>query len=260
MRLERVTPAPGHGYIGAMEPKGAGGRILVIEDDRDLAELLCFHLQDIGFAADWASDGEAGLKQARAGKYDLVILDLMLPRLDGLEVCRRLRQGSPGAPILILTAKSEEMDKVRGLELGADDYVTKPFSIRELQARVKAVLRRSQAGGSETRRGEGQPIRLGGLTVDPVKRKVALGDKVLELTAREFDLLTLLMRNPGRAYGRSELLSLVWGYQYEGYEHTLSSHVNRLRTKIEPDPDHPVYLKTVWGVGYRFAEPEELSR
>jgi two-component system alkaline phosphatase synthesis response regulator PhoP len=252
-----VAEASGYAYIDLVE---ANEHILIVEDDGDLAELLSFHLQDIGFGTDWVSDGTAGLEQGRTGKYGLVILDLMLPGRNGLEVCRGIREASPATSILILTAKSEEMDKVRGLELGADDYVTKPFSIRELQARVRAVLRRAQATReAATRRGGMETLRLGGLTVDLAKRKVTLEERVVELTAREFDLLALLIGNPGRTYSRSELLDLVWGYQYEGYDHTVSSHVNRLRAKIEPDPEHPRYLRTVWGVGYRFAEAEELA-
>jgi two-component system alkaline phosphatase synthesis response regulator PhoP len=183
---------------------------------------------------------------------------LMLPGLDGQEVCRRLREKKSAVPILMLTARSEEIDRVLGLELGADDYVTKPFSVRELMARVKALLRRAR---SVREGGDAGPshARIGALELDFEKRKVTLEGRVVELTAKEFDLLGLFMSNPGRVYSRADLLSLVWGYRFEGYEHTVNSHINRLRGKIENDPGDPRYLKTVWGVGYRFAEASELA-
>jgi DNA-binding response OmpR family regulator len=234
-------------------------RVLIIEDDRELAELVAMNLRDLGLAAERAADGRSGLARALAGDWSLIILDLMLPQLDGLAVCRRIREGNPLTPILMLTARSEEVDRVLGLELGADDYVTKPFSVRELAARVKALLRRSRAGQAPAGRTAEAPIELGGLAVDLAKRRVTLQGRPVELTAKEFDLLALFARNPGRAYSRPELLSQVWGYQYEGYEHTVNSHINRLRGKIERDPARPVFLRTVWGVGYRFAEPAELK-
>ena len=183
----------------------------------------------------------------------------MLPELDGLEVCKRIRTQDPYLPILMLTAKAEELDKVLGLELGADDYLTKPFSIRELIARVKALFRRIEVEQESRRRDATQPLRYGDLTLEPEKRKVTLRDQTIELTAKEFDLLMLFAQHPGRAYSRQELLDLVWGYQYAGYSHTVNTHINRLRSKIEDDPSAPRYIKTVWGLGYRFAEPEELA-
>jgi DNA-binding response OmpR family regulator len=238
----------------------ARDRVLIIEDDREIAEVVALNLGDQGFQTDRAADGRTGLQKALGGQYALIILDLMLPRMDGLSVCRRIREGNPFTPILMLTAKSEETDRVLGLELGADDYLSKPFSIRELVARVKALLRRVRAHreAPEARRDQGR-IELGGLSLDFGKRQVALEGKIVELTVKEFDLLALFARNPGRTYTRTQLLDLVWGPQFEGYEHTVNSHINRLRSKIERDPAHPEYLRTVWGVGYRFAEPTELS-
>ncbi len=232
--------------------------ILVIEDDPDIADLLGIHLSDLGYALDRAADGKTGLDKALNGDYALVILDLMLPELDGLEVCKRIRSQNRYLPILMLTAKAEELDKVLGLELGADDYLTKPFSIRELIARVKALFRRIEIDQENLQKDITQPLHYGDLTVNPEKRKVTLRDQTIELTAKEFDLLMLFAQHPGRAYSRQELLDLVWGYQYAGYSHTVNTHINRLRSKIEDDPSTPRYIKTVWGMGYRFAEPEEL--
>jgi DNA-binding response OmpR family regulator len=235
-------------------------RVLIIEDDREIADLVALHLRDLGLAPELASDGRTGLAKALAGDWSLVVLDLMLPQLDGLAICRRLREGNPLTPILMLTARSEEEDRILGLELGADEYVTKPFSVRELTARAKALLRRVRAGRQALAGGpaEGR-LELGGLALDLAKRRVTLEGRPVELTAKEFDLLALFARNPGRPYSRPELLAQVWGYQYEGYEHTVNSHINRLRGKIERDPGRPRFLRTVWGVGYRFAEPAELE-
>ncbi len=233
--------------------------ILVIEDDPDFADLLRIHLRDLGYAVERVAEGRAGLRKALSGHYALVILDLMLPELDGLEVCKRIRAENPYLPILMLTARAEELDKVLGLELGADDYLTKPFSIRELIARVKALFRRIEIDQQNLQREAGQDLRYGDLLVEPEKRKVTLRNQTVELTAKEFDLLLLFAQHPGRAYSRQELLDLVWGYQYSGYSHTVNTHINRLRSKIEDDPSNPVYIKTVWGLGYRFAEREEVA-
>jgi DNA-binding response OmpR family regulator len=180
----------------------------------------------------------------------------MLPGMSGTEVCRQLRERERATPILMLTAKSEERDKVLGLDLGADDYVTKPFSIRELLARVRALLRRVELDQPEEAPAE---IAFGDLVIEPAKRKVRVAGEPVELTAKEFDLLNLFAQHPGRAFSRQELLDKVWGYQYAGYSHTVNSHINRLRSKIEPDPSAPRYVQTVWGVGYRFAEEEDLA-
>ncbi len=232
-------------------------KILVIEDNKDLAHLLEIHLNDLFYEVDLAFDGIAGLAKAEAHAYDLVILDIMLPGMDGLEICRRLRNKPAYTPILMLTSKSSELDRVLGLEIGADDYVTKPFSIRELIARVKAIFRRVeglQADLSETKKNN---IYVGDLVIDPEKRKLSINDQTVELTAKEFDLLLYFAQHPGKVYTRAQLLDQVWGYGHDGYEHTVNSHINRLRAKIEDDPAQPRYIKTVWGVGYSFADLED---
>lgn len=232
--------------------------ILIVEDDPDLAKLLQIHLSDLGYQIEIAGDGRLGLQRALEGDFSLVILDIMIPFIDGFEVCKRIRAENRSLPILMLTSKAEELDKVLGLELGADDYMTKPFSVRELLARVKAIFRRIEVVKTEKQDGDLKLLEYGDLVVNLEKRKVLLREQTLELTAKEFDLLVLFAENPGRAYSRQELLDLVWGYQYSGYSHTVNSHINRLRNKIEIDPAAPRYIKTVWGHGYRFAEPEEL--
>lgn len=229
-------------------------RVLVIEDDPNIVELIKIHLKDLNFEVITASDGMAGLKTFEDQEFDLVILDLMLPKLDGMEVCRRMKKQREVTPILILTAKSEEIDKVLGLETGADDYMTKPFSVREFIARVKAIFRRIEVLHDKQ---DATILRRGALTIDRDKRKVLKSNRRIELTAKEFDLLWLFATHPGRTYTRQELLDLVWGYHYDGYDHTVNSHINRLRSKIEDDVTQPQYIHTSWGVGYRFAEPNE---
>lgn len=227
--------------------------LLIIEDNVDIARLVGFHARALGCDADVVGDGQQATHLFKQRDYDLIILDLMLPGLDGLDVCRWVRAQSTYVPVLMLTAKSSEIDRVLGLEVGADDYLTKPFSIPELRARIKAQLRRSAAqrvpgGGSAAR------VRCGDLTIDIDKHRVTVGDADIALTVREFDLLVHFARHPGRVYSRLQLLEQVWGYQHEGYEHTVNSHINRLRAKIECDPNHPRYILTVWGVGYRFCD------
>jgi DNA-binding response OmpR family regulator len=235
------------------------GRILIVEDELDIANLIRIHLGDLGYDIEIAGDGKLGLQRALEGDWSLVILDLMLPEIDGFEVCKRIRAENEALPILMLTARSDELDKVLGLELGADDYLTKPFSVRELTARVKAILRRIKIDHELKTESLSDRFQIGGLTVDFRKRKVELNGEVIELTAKELELLMLFARNPGRAYTRHELLDLVWGYQFVGYSHTVNTHINRLRSKIEDDPSAPKLIKTVWGLGYRFAEPQEVS-
>lgn len=229
-------------------------KILIIEDNHDLAHLLESHLRDLSFQVDLSFDGMDGLVRADSGNYDLVILDLMLPSLDGVEICQRLRRKDSYVPILMLTAKSSEMDRVVGLEVGADDYVTKPFSIRELLARVKAIFRRVDELTHGAKKDLPSVIRTGDLVIDPVKRSAHIAGRSVDLTAKEFDLLLHFARNPGKVYTRSQLLDIVWGYGHDGYEHTVNSHINRLRAKIEEDPANPSYVLTVWGVGYRFVD------
>jgi len=232
------------------------GKALLIEDDRDIADLVALHLRDEGYTVDICHDGTSGLKAAQTHPYDLLILDLMLPGTDGLSVCRELRNGDRYLPILMLTAKSSELDRVLGLELGADDYLTKPFSIRELVARVKALLRRAEAmGQQEMRPSDSNEILLcGEMRIDAERRTVQIAERPIDLTAKEFDLLHYFASHPGRVYSRIQLLDQVWGYGHEGYEHTVNSHINRLRGKVEQDPANPHYILTVWGVGYKFTE------
>ena len=231
-------------------------RILVIEDERDIAELIRLHLRDQGFAVTVAADGRSGLARASASPWDLIVLDLRLPGLDGIEICRQLRRRSEAVPILILTSKSSELDRVLGLEMGADDYVTKPFSVLELIARIKAILRRAERSSrfeTETR------LTVGCVTIDPAMRSAEVRGDSVELTAKEFDLLHHFACHPGRVFRRTELLDSVWGYGHEGYEHTVNSHINRLRSKIETDPARPSLIVTVWGVGYKL-DAETVAR
>ncbi|CAA9585140.1 MAG: Phosphate regulon transcriptional regulatory protein PhoB (SphR) [uncultured Truepera sp.] len=226
-------------------------RILIIEDDHDIAQLIALHLREVGYGVDAAHDGETGFERASLGRYDLIVLDVVLPKLSGTELCQRLRAAGNYTLILMLTAKSAELDRVLGLELGADDYLSKPFSFRELQARVKALLRRkAQAEG--TTRTLPSVIRVNDLSIDVENRAATFDGRSLPLTLKEFELLVQFAQHPGRVYTRTQLLDLVWGYGYEGLEHTVNSHINRLRTKLERDPANPEYIQTVWGVGYRF--------
>jgi two-component system OmpR family response regulator len=227
--------------------------LLIVEDNADIASLIQLHVKDIDCAADIAPDGKQALEMFKQNDYQLVILDLMLPEVDGLEVCRQLRASTSYVPILMLTSKSSELDRVLGLEVGADDYITKPFSIPELMARIKVQFRRNDALRLKDN-SQSSHIRFGELSIDTAKRLVTVEGREVTLTAREFELLLHFASNPGLVFTRLQLLEQVWGYNYEGYEHTVNSHINRLRAKIEKDPTMPVYILTVWGVGYRFFE------
>jgi DNA-binding response OmpR family regulator len=232
-------------------------RVLIVEDEPDIARLVQTHLRDIGCEADIAGNGAAAQRLMQSNVYQLVVLDLMLPDTDGLTLCRSFREGSGYVPILMLTAKSTELDRVLGLEVGADDYLTKPFSIPELLARIKALFRRVEAlSKQETNEQPVENVSYGGLHIDLEKRQVQLDGREVELTAREFELLLFFARHPGRVFSRIQLLDKVWGYNHDGYEHTVNSHINRLRGKIEKDPSNPAYILTVWGVGYKFAEQD----
>ena len=227
--------------------------VLLIEDDPEIVRLLEIHLRDLNCKVVTAADGETGLRQAIAAPPDLIILDIMLPELDGIGVCQQLRAKQVDTPIIMLTAKSEEIDKVLGLEVGADDYLTKPFSVREFIARVKAIFRRQKLS---ERKGDPETptkvLKYKDLTVDIDMRKVVRSGKRVELSPKEFELLVLMASNPGKSYDRSSLLNLIWGYDFKGYEHTVNSHINRLRSKLEPDMGNPTYILTTWGVGYKF--------
>lgn len=229
--------------------------VLIIEDNPGIGELVRMQVSDLGMAPVLVDRGDTGLERFRAGGIDLVILDLMLPGLDGLAVCREVRAAPGYVPVLMLTAKSTELDRVLGLEMGADDYLTKPFSVAELAARIKALFRRVDAlskGASAVE--EAGEIEVERLRIDPVRRRVSVDGRPVELTAREFDLLWHFATHPGRVFSRAQLLDAVWGYNHEGYEHTVNTHINRLRNKIEADPADPHYVQTVWGVGYRFMD------
>jgi DNA-binding response OmpR family regulator len=233
-------------------------KILVVEDETDISDLLCLHLRDIASDVVVAADGYEGMRLACAGSWDMIILDLRLPGPDGLEICRAVRRSESYTPVLMLTSKSSELDRVLGLELGADDYMTKPFSVLELIARVKAIFRQVAAIENNARFGSDR-IRIGSLSINASARTVTVDGRNVDLTAREFDLLLYFATHPGRVFRRSELLDYVWGYGHEGYEHTVNSHINRLRAKIESDPAEPARIVTVWGVGYKLDAGEAPS-
>jgi len=247
-------------------------RILVVEDDDAIAAFVATALEREGYAVAWVRTGREALSHiqgspfdkltatstrgGRAGSPDLVLLDLMLPGgMDGLQVCQAIRRGEAYIPIIMVTAKDEDVDKIVGLELGADDYITKPFNTRELLARVRAVLRLTHSG-RETRHRE--RLRIGPLEIDLAGREVRMEGRPVSLTPKEFDLLAMLARNRGRVFGRETLLQQVWGYDYLGDSRTVDVHIQRLRSKLEPDPRHPRYLLTVHGIGYKFAAGEEI--
>ena len=222
-------------------------KILVVDDEKTLVKGIKFNLENEGYEVECAYDGAAAVELAREGKLDLIILDLMMPELDGLEACMRIREFS-NVPIIMLTAKSEDADKLMGFECGADDYLTKPFNILELKARVRALLRRA-AG---VQRNRGSILTAGGITLNTQERSAARGDRPVELTAKEYDLIELLMRNPRRVYSRENLMNVVWGYSYAGDYRTVDVHIRRLREKLERHPAEPEYILTKWGVGYYF--------
>lgn len=226
-------------------------RILVVEDQKDIAELVALHVGDLGHQVDLVHEGNEGLARAGSGDYALVVLDVMLPGMDGMSIVRELRMARNQVPVLMLTARSAEIDRVLGLELGADDYLSKPFSIPELQARIKALLRRAEMR-EQPPADPVERIVLGAMTIDTAAREVRIADAPISLTAKEFELLLHLARHPGRVFSRMQLLDAVWGTTFEGYEHNVNTHINRLRAKIEKDPAVPLFVLTVRGAGYRF--------
>ncbi len=230
-------------------------RVIIIEDEVDIAELIELHLDDLNCETEMYHNGREGYEAVLKNNPDLIILDVNLPEMNGLDICRRLRAEKVNIPILMLTARSEEIDKILGLETGADDYLTKPFGVRELIARVKALFRRVEIE-TQSDNTENEIISFKKLSIDKNKRKVLVNAKRVELTPKEFELLYLLASHPGVTYDRKDLLNLVWSYDFEGYEHTVNSHINRLRSKIETDPNNPDYVLTTWGVGYRFNDVE----
>lgn len=233
-----------------MKPK----KLLIVEDDENIAELLQLHLREEGYEIVHAADGSQGLELLKQGGWDALILDLMLPGVDGLEICRHARTMTRYTPIVMISARSSETHRVLGLELGADDYLAKPFSMLELVARVKALFRRQQAMSQNLMQDAGT-LTFERLTIDPLARDVRLRNQPVELTPREFDLLWFFAKHPGKVFSRLNLLNQVWGYQHEGYEHTVNTHINRLRIKIEDNPAEPEFILTVWGKGYKFIAP-----
>lgn len=226
-------------------------KLLIVEDDENIAELLQLHLREEGFDITHAADGNLGMEKLKQGGWDALILDLMLPGVDGLEICRHARTMARYTPIIIISARSSETHRVLGLELGADDYLAKPFSMLELVARVKALFRRQEAMSQNLRLDAGI-LSFENLSIDPLARDVQLNHQSVELTPREFDLLYFFARNPDKVFSRLSLLNQVWGYEHEGYEHTVNTHINRLRIKIEENPAEPNFIRTVWGKGYKF--------
>lgn len=229
-------------------------RILVIEDDTDIADLMSLHLSDVYSEVRLCHDGREGLGLALGERWDLILLDIRLPGLDGLEICRQVRAEKNYTPILMVTSKSSELDHVLGLEMGADDYVTKPFSIMTLMSRVKAILRRMSVISNRDAPDIPDRLNYEKIDLDVASRVVIIDGIVVDLTAKEFELLRFFLLHPGKVFSRAELLDKVWGYGHEGYEHTVNSHINRLRTKIETNPTKPRYLVTVWGVGYKLGD------
>ena len=225
-------------------------KILIVDDEKLLVKGIKFNLEQDGYETESAYDGEEALKLARDKSISLIILDLMIPKIDGLTVCQKIREFST-VPIIMLTAKTEDMDKILGLEYGADDYLTKPFNILELKARIKAILRRASSGAPATVKTN---VSTDGVELDYNLRRVRIDNKIIELTAKEFDLCDLFVSNPGKVYSRENLLDIVWGYDYPGDIRTVDVHVRRLREKIEPDAAAPTYILTKWGVGYYFKE------
>jgi two-component system, OmpR family, alkaline phosphatase synthesis response regulator PhoP len=228
-------------------------KVVIIEDDQDLLELLKLHVADSGCEVVGYKDGLKGWKYLSSNPFDLLILDIGLPGLDGMEICRRMREENISSPVLMLTARIEEADKVMGLESGADDYITKPFSILELMARIKAIFRRVEIDTNSVRESF-DVLEIQGIQIDRRKRKLIVNSKSIELTPKEFDLLNLLASNPGQTYTRQQLLEQLWGNELEGYEYKVNTHINRLRAKVEKDPDQPEFILTTWGTGYRFKE------
>lgn len=229
-------------------------KVIVVEDDQEICNLLKIHLSDLDCEVDTYHNGTEGFNAIVANEAHLIILDLMLPGMDGLEICQKTRAREIHTPVLMLTARSEEIDRVLGLEMGADDYMVKPFSVREFIARVKAIFRRVKLNKESLQQQRQKVLDFEGLSIDIEHHKVLRDGQRVDLSPKEFELLVLMASNPGKNYDRSRLLNLIWGYDFEGYEHTVNSHINRLRAKIEPDMNTPMYILTTWGVGYKFNE------
>jgi DNA-binding response OmpR family regulator len=256
MAISRIQTRSQRSWRGVVPPHGRRRLVvLVVEDDPHIGQLVTAALREADYQVELAADGLSGLNRFCQAPVDLLVLDLMLPGLDGFEICRRIRARNRFTPILILTAKASKHDVIRGLELGADDYITKPFYMAEFLARTHALFRRVTSNLEQAAMGETEaPLRCGPMIIDVRKREVRIGGRPVGLTAKEFDLLLQFALNSGKTFTRAELLRSVWGTEFEGYDHTVNTHINRLRTKIEPDPSRPRFIETVWGIGYRFAE------
>ena len=237
--------------------------VLIVEDDIDIANLVKLQLVELNCDVDMAHDGLQGLELFKSGQYDMIILDIMLPEMNGLDICKAIRNMESYVPILMLTAKSTELDRVLGLELGADDYLSKPFSLLELSARIKALFRRvdamqanslKQQNDNNGQKDAEQKINIGHIEINLLARSVSIDGNEIKLTAKEFDLLIFFAQHPGQVFTRTQLLDKVWGYGHDGYEHTVNSHINRLRAKVETNSAQPDYILTAWGVGYKFTE------
>jgi len=250
-------PGRPQGDFRSAQHEGRPATILVAEDQADIRELLVLNLRNAGYEVSAVADGREALARQTEQARDLLVLDLMMPGLDGLEVCKALRAKGSATPILMLTAKSTELDRVLGLELGADDYLTKPFSLAELLARVKALLRRADLLRAAQANAQAQPgaaVRNGEIELQPQRRQVRVRGEAVEFTALEFDLLLYFTQHPGRVFSRAQLLDAVWGYTHDGYEHTVTTHINRLRAKLEADPMRPEVILTVRGAGYKMRD------
>lgn len=226
-----------------------GKKVLVVDDEKLIVKGVRFSLEQDGMKVDCAYDGEEALAKIRENDYDIILLDVMLPKLDGFQVCQQVREFSD-VPVVMLTAKGDDMDKILGLEYGADDYITKPFNILEVKARIKAITRR--ATKAEQKRRDESILRASDMTLDTDSKRLHIGEREINLTSKEFDVLELLVKNPDKVYSREKLLQLVWGSQYPGDVRTVDVHIRRLREKIEKNPGEPKYVHTKWGVGYYF--------
>lgn len=225
--------------------------VLIVEDEKDIADLISLHLEDAGFSVTHTSDGVSGLSLALTRDWDLILLDLSLPRVDGIEICQRVRQCNPEIPIVLVTARTTEQERISGLNAGADDYISKPFSVLELVARVRAIFRRLDKLANRT---APDIITAGTIVLDKRTHTATVSGNALNLTPKEFDLLCLFARSPGQVFKRQELLEKIWGYQHGVYMHTVNSHINRLRAKLDAIAEEPQYIKTVWGIGYKLCE------
>ncbi len=234
-------------------------KVLIVEDEQDIADLIILNLQELSLHVDHCLTGELAIKSLEQQEYQLIILDVMLPGISGLDVCRKIRETKPEQVIMMLTSRDTEVDRVLGLELGADDYMAKPFSVRELQARIRTQLRRihlneAQSALLKKTQTPEQYLTLGQLQIDNITHRTLLAGKELDLTSTEFDLLLYLASHPEQVFSREQLLSSVWGYHHSGYEHTVNSHINRLRNKVEKNATKPEIVQTVWGVGYKLSK------